>query len=225
MRKRRWVALPSLCLVVVSACGGSDGDPKADGPAAPSTTTTAAEPAAEQLAVDWEARTVTPATVGPWTIRFCEGEAPLICLHRDGEVAGAIEVNTFPRDSFADPDLADIAAASVRTFQADRKEGCGTDYLVRADPVAPATVLGDPDGLRYGWTATKEGRVVERTRTYAATKDDTIVLLVAGALDADGGGCIPRMHEFTVEGLAAAEPTLDRLASANFDPRTTASGG
>lgn len=225
MRKRWWIGLPSLALAVLSACGGGDAnDRDVDGREArpPSTTTTTPRPTEPPLAVDWNARTVTPSAVGAWTIRFCEGEAPLVCLDRDGENAGGLEVNTFPLASFDDPSLEAIAEDTVRTFQADRKDGCGADYLVDADDQRPHAVVGT-DGLRYGWTATRKGEVVERNLTYAAAKGDTLVLLVAGALGP--GGCLERQHEFSIEDLEAAEPVLDRLASANFDPRTTASGG
>ena len=211
-----------LALVLGACGGGSDGAPPP--PTTSTTSTSTTEAAGPSFAIDWRARTVTPATDGEWTIRFCEGEAPLLCLDRDGTNAGAVEVLTFPLDSFGGKTLEQIADDAVRTFQADRKEGCGTDYLVEADERRRQTVAGEADGLRSGWTARRQGKAVERNLTYTAVKGDTVVLIGAGALEPDAN-CLERLNEFRLEDLEAAEPTLDRLLSTNFDPRTTASGG
>ena len=162
--RKRWAVLgPLAALAFAGACGG-DADGGKEVPRDPTTTSTTATGA--PLAVDWRARTVTPSSVGPWEVRFCEGDGPLICLHRDGTLRGALEVNTFPLDSFDDPSLDAIAEDTVRTFQADRKDGCGADYVVRADPKRSYPVLGT-DGRRYGWSVPKDGAIVERNLTYA----------------------------------------------------------
>ena len=217
-----------LVLALAGACDGDgDGDGAGDGAAAPPTSpSTSATPTSTAsvapLAIDWSGRTISPATVGPWSVRFCEGEAPLICLDRDGRPAGAIERSEFPVSSIpslqqaleakvtARAALAVLAQQTVETFAADRKEGCGTDYLVTAEPVVAQPVLGG-EGVRYGWSARVGGEVVERSVTYAAVREGVLHLLVAGGLAE--GGCVEKLGEFGVQDLEAALPVLDRVAA------------
>ena len=214
-------------VLLVGACNGGDDAPEpttTTSARATTTTTTVAPAVGEPIAADLGARTVTPAQADGWELAFCEGEAPMVCLSKPARTdpSGVLELNTFPLDSFpslqgktGQAALEALAAESVRTFVADRKDGCGIEYVVEGDPTRPQTVLG-VDGLRYGWTATVGEAVAERSVTYAAIVGDEVHLLVTGALP-KSRGCIERLSEFLLEDFDSALPVLDRIA-AGFRP-------
>jgi hypothetical protein len=209
--------------LVAGACGGSGSDD--DGATSTTTTTearasTTTTSAAPPIVADLAARTVTPANAEGWELAFCEGEAPMVCLSKPARTdpSGVLELTTFPLDSFpslqgkaGQEALEALAAEAVRTFVADRKEGCGIEYVVEGDETRPQTVAGT-DGLRYGWTATVGDAVAERSVTYAAIDGDTVLLLGTGALPKTRG-CIERLSEFLLEDFDSALPVLDRVAA------------
>jgi hypothetical protein len=201
-------------LVVLAACGGG-GDS-----AAPTTTTTiTATTAPPAPAFDWS--DPAPVDVDGWHLESCEGDAPLVCVERDGQIVGLVERLEFPLDSFDDlaaPLAAGdeeaaydaLAAAFVRDLTADRETGCEDGYTVEPLPVIHVTT---PDGTaaRYGFAATTaSGDPAERVVQYAAVRGDTLVLLAANASSADG--CLPpEGPEFTPHLLEAFEPVFDGL--------------
>lgn len=130
-----------------------------------------------------------------WTIAACEGDAPLLCVASNGDVAGTIESIRFPVASFAivDPardDLANlqaVAADFTSSLQADRLVGCGADYGFSALPVVPFS-FGGVEGLSYGFVGTNsDGSESETNLQYAMIQGDELVLIAAIAYDQ--GGC------------------------------------
>lgn len=228
-----------VALGILAACGGEADD-------APVATPTTEAPAAgggggaaddEQppIAVDWTARTVTPSTAGGWSVEFCEGESPHLCLSNDGgaTVAGAVELSDWPasarhvikdaleRGADGVEALEALGAEAVASLGADRAKGCGADYVVAADEVVRLDVGGHA-GVRYGWTARRGDKAVERVVTYAVIDgDDRLYLLVAGALEPEG--CLARMNEFRLAEIEDVLPVLDRIAAGTRLPPPTGS--
>lgn len=213
-RPRVLLAAAVALALVVAACGGDDDTGR--GPTDP--------PAA--TVVDWTARTVT-VDGGAFAVAFCEGEGPFLCFSRAGEVVGTAELVDFPTTSHdivtgvhaeggSDLDaLRALATDFVTHFTADRAEGCGPDYVVTGDTVSELSV-GGHDGLRYGFSATREGQRLERVVQYSVIDGDTLFLLTAGGLEPES--CLPREGEFTVADLEAALPVLDRIATGSRLP-------
>ncbi len=208
-----------VVIVLVAACGTGDtaagGDPPGEG---------------TPILVDWISRT-TPDATGEYRVRFCEGDGPFLCVEKDGEVIGAIELGDLPvgsydvlRDALAGgatelEALEALAAGHAEHFAKDRADGCGAGYEFAADEPARVTVAGKP-GLRYGFAVSLDGRVVERSISYAVIEGDTLYLLVAGGLDE--GACLDHLNEMSVADLEAFAPVLDRLAAGSRLPAPTA---
>ena len=223
MGRAAGVAVAVAAGALLAACGGGDDASREAAPTSTITSMPGDVAAGEAISVDWTTRTIEPAEVDGWTLEPCEGDAPLVCLSRGGgEATGAVELSEFALSSFTALEdkrgldaLEALADDAVTALAADRKEGCGVDYAVEADETVPQQVLGT-DGLRYGWTATVDGEVVERNVSYAAIVGPTVYLLVAGALEPDG--CMERLSEFRVDDLDDARPVLDRIAAGSQPP-------
>jgi hypothetical protein len=184
-------------------------------------------PDTAMLTVDWGERTVTGDS-GGLDVAFCEGEGPFLCVSRGGSVLGSVEHLAFDiatmdelRSALDDgastlDALERHAATQVDAVARDRREGCGPDHVVTADPNQTLTIGGSP-ALRSGWSARRDGEVVERTVSWTTVMDGTLHVLVAAGLADEG--CIERLGEFTVEGLEAALPTLDLVARGSRFPR------
>jgi hypothetical protein len=220
MSRRLTLLAAAGAISIIAAACGSDADPVVGG----STTTTV--PPDASVVVDWEARTVrgVDAPEG-WTVAFCEGDGPILCVSDGDRHVGTIEWLPSPavdRQVFEGRTLREgldaIAADQLRTIAADRLEGCGADYRVRGE--GPAAVdVGGEDGVRFQLRGSREGadRVVELEVTYATVIGDTLHLLHAGGLE-DEGGCLDRMGEFLVDDLERFAPTLDAIAAGSrFD--------
>lgn len=242
-RTWRWTRAARAAAVLAALLTAACGSDAADDPAAAPTTEAPAEgpggddgdgdAAAAPIAVDWTARTVSPSTAGDWSIEFCEGESPHVCFSNDGgaTVTGAAELSDWPasaRDAIKAARqkgaseveaLEALGAEAVGSLKADREKGCGADYVVTADESERVDVGGHA-GVRYGWTATRGGKAVERVITYATIDGkDRLYLLVAGALEPEG--CLERMNEFRLAELEGALPVLDRVAAGTRLPPPT----
>ncbi len=184
---------------------------------------TAAEPTSplpEPIgAVDWDDPSRAARFNGGWEVRACEGDAPLLCVSRDGAVVGVVEALAYPVASFDDLDveaddaanLAALAAGFVEALGSDRAAGCGADYGF--EPIDPEPVrLGEAQGLAYGFTGTRaDGQPSELNLQYSAIVGDRIVSIVAAAYDE--GGCPGRddLSSFDSATLAAFRPMLEAL--------------
>ena len=168
--------------------------------------------------VDWSRRATSFRSPG-WTLEFCEGEGPFLCVARGSERVGSVELSRFPvrdhaviaeilRRGGSEREALEAAAAEfVSVLTADRRVGHGGGYQLRADPPAPATVMGKP-GLRLVLEGRLAGRLLERIVQYHAIDRDTFYLLAATGTD--GGG---RLGEFETGHLRAFEPVFGEIAA------------
>ncbi|HVM08557.1 MAG TPA: hypothetical protein VM345_08850 [Acidimicrobiales bacterium] len=225
---KRWVVIALVLAVAgvgTGACSSGDDESSGDrgGRGASSTTSTSV---LRVPSISFSETAAPMVDLGDgWEVGHCEGEAPIICVSRNGEHAGIIELSPFPVSSFHT--LAGFRAAIERgdeeaalqlvvddflpTLQADRKDGCGADYVLDASPTSDATVLGRP-GVRYGYVARKgKGPVVERQISHATIIGDEVLLVNAAGYADDG--CVPREGEFTPEQLNEFDRYLPGLVA------------
>lgn len=166
--------------------------------ASPTTVAPASTPPTTDAAasvIDWDDPSVVVDLGEGWTIGACEGEAPFLCVERDGNIVGGLEAISYPVDSFDALDPAAAPAENLDTFVAefheamstDRASGCGADYgfeSIGPDPF----VLGGHEAIGYGFAGTlADGSPSELNLQYATIVGDTIVSVVAIAYDE--GGC------------------------------------
>jgi hypothetical protein len=209
------VRLRAVCLVwsliLLSACG------------APSTGRDEAPTATPQDAegvVDWHRREVSLRAPG-WSVEFCDGEGPFLCVERGGESVGSVELLSVPLRSHAlltdvlarggsEREALEAAAADfVAALGADRSSGLGEDYEMRADPPVEAVVMGKP-GIRLSLEGRLADRVLERIVQYRVIDGDTFYLLAA-----TGNGDVWSGY-FAVDDLQAFEPLFGEIAAASL---------
>lgn len=185
---------------IVSAVSGNGttapSDPAPTEPVAPATPATPDEPDnAISGSIDWtdssQSATLAPGT----TIAKCEGDAPFLCVERDGATIGTLEMLRYPVASFDLIDPASALETNIRTMSADflaaigddRAATCGADY--RFEPLEfESFSFGDQPAFHYGYRGTMaDGAASELNLQYATIVGDDIVLVTAIAYDA--GGC------------------------------------
>ena len=223
-----------VALLLMSACGGGSSDAAADEDRAPTTTspptTSTTEPdpepePADPITVDWTGRTVDPASVDGWSLAFCEGDGPFVCVTRNGRTVGAVELLSYDRraalDEF-DGDLRAWAEDHERVIAEDRAEGCGADYRLTAEEPADAIVAGR-QGLRVVLTGGTGDDVTERNVAYVVVRDDDFFLVGANAYDPDG--CIgTEGSDWTTDDLVAFEDVLAAMAAGSRLPAAAGPG-
>jgi hypothetical protein len=199
------VASTVMVLALLAGCGrGSTSET-----AAPTTAPVANVPVT--ATVDWGARTVEVAGLDDYQIRFCEGEAPILCVSQGGEWIGGIELGSYA-------DGATMLAAGVEAWVEefmewlvdDRRRGCDPGYDVAGDDIAPAPFAGST-GWRYGLTGSIDGRVVERVVRHIVLVDGVLHSLGLNGLADDG--CLAREGELPLEAVTDLEPALAALAA------------
>jgi hypothetical protein len=213
------LALAVLCLGPLVACGG-DEDPTADATTTSSSTTLPAMPAD----FDWWDPSPTPVGRG-WVLERCtedllpatarttvKGAPPsLLCFdHPDGR-HGIVRLFRFlaPEDG----DLNAHAARFVDDFIADRKQGCGEAYVVKAEPIV-ALDLSDGTARRYGFTGGASGAgTTERTVQWAGIRGDALEIITISVYDP--GSCIVPDGEGTLAALEEVLPGIDALVQAS----------
>ena len=197
-------ALVVVATGLLAACAGGGNS------ATPTTTTTG--PATEVSAtVDWRARTVDVAGLEGFGIGFCEGEAPFLCVSRDGAVIGAIELVSFPGGGAAlDGGVDAWVADHVGSLAEDRRAGCDPGYQLTADDTGSVPFAGLP-GYRYGFTGEIGGRPVERVVGAGVVADGHLHLLVLNALADDG--CLAREGELPLDAVDDLAPVVEALAA------------
>jgi hypothetical protein len=192
-------------LLVIAACSGDD-DPTATSTTT-STTSTTAPANAVTASVDWTARTVSVDGTS-YGVAFCEGDAPLLCITSpEDEHLGVIEHADFERV----PDLEGFAADFAASMTEDRVSHCDPDYELDPDDTTPSTLFGEP-GVRYGYTGTIGGSVVERVVAHASIVEDRLHLVTVNFL-ADEGGCLSRESELPIDTVEDVEPILDAVVA------------
>lgn len=199
-----------MALLLAGACSsGSDHDDPSDN----TTTSTAVEIVQPvRASVDWKARTVSISDSRGYTIEFCEGAGPLLCVSKPGEdVLGVIEL--ISRTDGAEltrvgaPDWAEEFIASIA---ADRAKGCDPAYKLTPDRTIGADVAGRP-GFRYSFTGAINGKTVERVVGFGTVIQGDLHILVLNAL-ADNG-CLNRESELPLADAKKLEPVVAALAS------------
>jgi hypothetical protein len=202
-----------LLVLLGAACDGG-----------PSAHAGAAAPAGgvANASIDWRARTVSLDAPG-WTVAFCEGEGPFLCVSRDGRHVGSVELLAWPVEDYAaiasvlsagrgeGAALEAAAADLLAVLIADRKIGVDPAYEVVGDEPATVPVAGK-DGLRSGFRGVRDGRTLERVVQYRVIDADTLYLLSATGMFVADGGAAP-LGEFRLDDLEAFAPVLDRLAA------------
>lgn len=167
-------------------------------------------------------------TVGPgggWTLGACEGDAPDICVFRDGELVGNLELAEYPIDepSGAPLEIAEGRAESFLEFFADdRAKGCA-DFEFVADPIEEVAVGGVP-GVKTGFRlVAQDGTVVERVINHFVVHDGVLFLVNTDAYVTDGGCLDPSETalEFEPDVLAEFEEHVDRIIADTLLPDAT----
>lgn len=215
---------PTLALGLVltlAACGDASGSPGTP-PASPvpvvpvATPTPGDDPTA--LVIDWSASRDTVDLGDGWSATACDGQAPLVCVARDGEVVGTVERIGFPVADPPDGDddvpawLAERADRFAASLAADRAVGCGDGYTVAFD-AHTEVVLGGMPALRYRFTGTgADGTVRERGVAVITVTGHVETVLAANAYGP--GGCVDADGSpWSVDHLADATAPLDALAA------------
>lgn len=210
--------IAALALVLAVAC--SPGEPEAAASPEPGPTATALAD------VDWSQDGSSVQVMG-WTVRSCPQESPMLCVERDGEPAGRIRMEDVPSlgqeaSNSADQLQAMLAVRTNTLYQslaAERLERCGEDYEITTDRPVPVRVAGEP-GLKYGISASLNGRVVERTIGYRVMRRPIETIIEATAVEP--GGCVePLENGFSVEELRSFESAFEQVARDGLLPEVT----
>jgi hypothetical protein len=210
MLRHIFTRLLIVVAILAGACssGGDedDGTVSTRGTAAATTTTAAMT----VPAFDWS----RPRPVdlgGGWLIEDCEGDAPLFCVRRDGEIVGSLEALRFDLEGKTPQQQAD---AFLETFRGDRTQTCPAHTFTAEQAIDVTTA--DGAAIRYGFTLSTGNDVVERVVQFAGERDGKHVVIAANAVDE--GGCLAREGEFATANLIAFEPRLDALIRASGLP-------
>lgn len=236
-RRRRIIPALLALAVAVAACGGDTTTSTTQTPVTtttvPDTTTTPPTTVpTEPTVVDWDDRDATVTLDGGWSLTHCEGEAPLWCVSRDGEVVGVLEYfiadplsyDVYDLDADAETNLRAIAQNFIDAFVQDRAAGCGADY--RFEPIEPkAFDFGANPGLAYGFRGvTADGAASEYNLQYSTLSHGRLIFMVAAAYDE--GGCPGKddLVSFDSSTLAEFQPHLEALLTSSplpgGDPET-----
>lgn len=157
-----------------------------------------------------------------WTVRDCDGDAPLICFASTTGASGKAELSTYSlnRNRRIQQDIADggkqyafrrWAYENYRTFRDDRT-GCRDGYTFHPLRPKPATVAGR-EGIRFGFVLKDAaGRIVERSVTFGTvTKTQVVVIGVEGL---NQRSCLPILGDtFTPSALKRMGPYVARMAA------------
>lgn len=190
----------------------------------------------DPIAASWGPEAAPVDLDGGWRVADCDGDAPLLCVERGEEIVGTLELNRFPvADELAAARgeaelraaLRDFAAGRHDDIAEDRRNGCGEDYVVEADPVTEVSMAGKP-GVRYGFRGTEGGVTTERVVSYATVAADQLWIVVADGAAADGCMGDAELTLFDPEVLRDLLPLLDRVVAGTplpeADERRGASG-
>jgi hypothetical protein len=211
------VALAAAALLI-AACG-DDGSTRT---VTTEATTTTLPPMPADF--DWWDPSPTPIG-GGWVVERCTDDLlpqsvrttidaaknrPVLCIdHPDGRHA---IVRLFRFQAPADGDLNAHAGRFVDDFVADRKQGCGEGYRVKADPIVPEHAV-DGDLRRYGFTGGATGAgTTEHTVQWAGIRGPALEIITISVYDP--GSCIVPDGEGTLQDLEEVLPGFDALVQA-----------
>jgi hypothetical protein len=212
-RSRRLLPLGLLLVVALAAmaCGGGGDDD--DEPVTTTTTSTLPTMPAD---FQWWDPSPTPLGQG-WVLRRCtveigeEADDTKLCFdHPDGR-HGIIRLYRFLAPD--DGDLNAHAGRFVDDFVADRKEGCGEEYLVKAEPIVALEANGGRV-VRYGFSGAFAGSpTTERTVQWAGIRGEALEIMTLSAYDP--GSCVVPNGEATLDAVDEVVPGLDALITAS----------
>lgn len=201
-----------LAFVVLTACGAGNPAP---------TSSPEPAPAVEPIVVDWARLPgFRPVKVDRWRLLDCDGDAPLLCVERDGVAVGHLQLIQLDREGFG-PNARSLDALAddhESSFRRDRSSGCPESFEFDVHPRSALTVAGE-DGVRTAWSvADAYGNEVERVVTYFGLRDDRVVVFAANGLTDEA--CIGREGggDFTPGVLAGVVPVLDRVVAGSILP-------
>ncbi len=207
--KKIVIAIGALAVLLASCLGN---DAAANEPDVSPKSTSA------PVAISWDDPTKATLLPDGWSIRKCEGEAPFMCVERDGSPVGALEIIAYPVSSFdaldptGDPanNLSELAGGFHEALSSDRLATCGADYgFERLGPDEFA--LGEGPGTFYGFVGTlPDGSPSELNLQYATIVGDQIISITAIAYDE--GGCPGRDDQSSWDSATLSEfrPVLEQ---------------
>jgi hypothetical protein len=157
----------------LAACGNRSPEP-GETSATPSATPTL------EVLIDWSDRPARPVELsGGFSAVACPGDAPFLCISKDGRTVGFVEYFSFPAS--AGKDLADLIEEDYGSFTADRETTCPAGFEARTVQPAAAGV-GGSEGMRSEYSVADEaGETVERYIKYWAVAGGQVHLLAAEA--------------------------------------------
>ena len=214
----------ALSLVAAGCAERSSASPGGDPtPASPTPMPTTGE-LADPIDVDLRPGGSATTLGNGWTVRHCEGDAPLLCVRTgDGDVLGTVEFGSYPlTDEIAQAlesgnlfeALEERVAEQQEWVETDRAEGCGQEYAFHPEPARRTTVGGEP-AVAYGFSGIVDGLEIERHRAYYAVHDGQLWVINAAAAHPDG--CMTLgMGEFLPVDLITFDPYLQAIAE-GFD--------
>jgi hypothetical protein len=220
--QNRTVLLALSVALLVGACAGATSDATTTASTttttAPTTTTTV-PPIEIPPEIDWDNPDNAVSVGVGWTVARCEGDAPLLCVARDGGLVGIVEwfisdphaYGVYNPSASDEANLRAMAADFVDSFTVDRAAGCGIGYVVEAIEPEPIE-LRDGTGLVHGFRGTmSDGTPSEMHLQYRAFSQGRLILLAASAYDE--GGCPGKddLVSFDSAGLEAFRPHLELL--------------
>ncbi len=226
--------------LLVGACADPTSDTTTTPPATatttiapPATTSTTVPPIEIPPKIDWE-NPDNPVSVGVgWTVARCEGDAPLLCVARDGGLVGTVEwfisdphtYEVYDPSRHDEANLQAMAADFMDSFTVDRAAGCGAEYVVEA--IQPELIeLRDGTGLVHGFRGTNsDGTPSELHLQYRAFSEGRLILLAASAYDEGGCPGTDGLVPFDSAGLEAFRAHLELLLSLSPLPGGSAESG
>lgn len=169
----------------------------------------------EAIGVDWNRDDVEVTLSDRWTVRGCEGDAPLLCVFDGDRLAGDVELGQFSAGSDL-LDTVDLPTALrahaddfLQAMEDDRAIGCA-DFSFEAMAVTDTDVGGEP-AVRTGFVLRDDqGRQVERVVVHVTVRGETMWTVNASAYVQDGG-CLPAEQDFEPATLEEFEPYLDAI--------------
>lgn len=232
---RTWVAARLLLAVVLASVAGCTqqgatpvagpvSEPVSEPVAGPSVPSEPPAPApAPGPIVDWGDPAVSVALENGWTLRDCEGDAPLRCFHApDGTLAGTLEFDRMEGRLREAPGSGEAALrAIVAEFASwlveDRSVGC-PGHVTTVAPVELLSVDGRPALIRSHTLEDAGGGVTEQIlAVYVADGDDLVLVSVTAT---EPGSCTasPELIELTPRQLAELAPTVLALIESSALP-------
>jgi hypothetical protein len=157
-----------------------------------------------------------------WTVRHCDGDAPLICFLDGDRYVGLVELGDYPMPDDYDGDARSYLYNHVESFldgmRDDRAIGC-PGLTFEATPIIDFN-LGGTRGVKAGFRLVNDdGREVERHVQYWAVHDDAHFVITAAAYDDDG--CLERLGEFQTHDLGLVTLYLDHIVDQTPLPAPT----